>query len=282
MNTIPFPMNNTAAIIRLALKEDLGAGDVTASLVPADLAGKAVLLCKQDGIAAGLPLVRLIYRALDRRVKTRLLAEEGSKIRRGRPLAEISGPVRSLLTGERTALNFVCALSGIATLTRRYVDAVKGTRAGIYDTRKTAPGMRALAKYAVRMGGGFNHRMGLYDMVLVKDNHLAAKGIRDSIITAKNRFPRLPIEVEVEDLAQFKTAVQNRPDIIMLDNMDLRTMKKAVLIAEQSGYRGKLEASGGITLKNVRRTALTGVDRIAIGALTHSAPILDISMELRS
>ena len=274
---IIFPGRAALPLVRLALKEDTGRGDATASLIPPGRKGKAVIRSKGRGILCGLPLLKLVFRG----VSIRVLAQDGAAVRLGKIIAELSGPLRGLLTGERTALNFLCALSGIATLTARYVKAVRGTGAKIYDTRKTLPGLRRLAKYAVRAGGGFNHRMGLYDMVLIKDNHLAAESISRFVARARKRRPRLAVEVEVENLRQFREAVESRPDVIMLDNMSLKMMRRAVRLAREMKCRAQLEASGNVTLKNVRAVAQTGVDRIAIGAITHSAPILDMSMEMR-
>jgi len=256
-----FDEKSALPLIRLALKEDIGSGDVTSRLLPAPRKSAAFLIAREPGVVCGLPILPLILKELGGTVRVRLLVREGDPVRAGQRLVKLTGPVRTLLTAERTMLNFLSALSGMATLTRRYVNAVNGTRAGIYDTRKTPPGMRALAKYAVRVGKGKNHRFGLYDMILVKDNHVAELGIAEALRRSRRRYPGLTVEVETENLAQFSEALAASPDIIMLDNI-------------------QLEASGGIILKNVRAVAKTGVDRISVGAITHSSPILDISMEM--
>jgi nicotinate-nucleotide pyrophosphorylase (carboxylating) len=269
------------AILRLALREDLGHLDATSASLPDGKNGTAQILARKPGVICGLPLVREIYRKIDRRIVVTLTAREGEHVRKEAVVARVRGPVKSILTGERTALNFLTLLSGIATQTRRFVDAVKGTRAGIYDTRKTPPGLRLLAKYAVRVGGGRNHRMGLFDMVLIKDNHVAALGITGAVAGAKKRFPRLKVEVEVETFAQLREALQTAADIIMLDNMDLPRIRKAMRIAKKSGHKALIEVSGRVTLEKVRKIALTGVDRIAVGmGVTHSFEHLDLSMEM--
>ncbi|MEO0081961.1 MAG: carboxylating nicotinate-nucleotide diphosphorylase [candidate division WOR-3 bacterium] len=264
-------------IVRLSLVEDIGAGDITSQLtIPAGLQARGMIVCHADGVLAGIEVCGKVFRTVDRYLQFRPLVTDGKKIRDGTRVALVSGACRSILAAERTALNFLCRLSGIATLTARYVKAVAGTRARILDTRKTTPGWRALEKYAVRCGGGYNHRMGLYDMVLIKDNHVAAVG---SLAEALRRTQRsqFPVEVEVKTLAQLREALQAGARLVMLDNMNLAQMRRAVELARG---RAKLEASGGMTLKRVRRVARTGVDYISVGALTHSAPALDLSLEL--
>jgi nicotinate-nucleotide pyrophosphorylase [carboxylating] (EC 2.4.2.19) len=275
MNLQPAILN----LIDLALAEDIGPGDVTSEAVlPPDLCLRAHIVAKQAGVVAGLPVAEAVFRRVDPSVHFTPRVGDGARVEAGTVLAEVEGPARSLLAAERTALNFLQRLSGIATLTRRFVDAVAGTRAVILDTRKTHPGHRALEKYAVRMGGGQNHRMGLYDMVLIKDNHIAAAGsITAAVRRARAARPELPIEVEVKDLDELREALELPVDRIMLDNFDLEAIRAAVRIA---AGRVPLEVSGGVTLERVAELAATGVDYISVGALTHSAPALDISMEV--
>ncbi|HEY3376010.1 MAG TPA: carboxylating nicotinate-nucleotide diphosphorylase [Armatimonadota bacterium] len=266
-------------LIDLALAEDLGTGDITsATTIPADAEGDAVLVAKESGILAGLPVAALVMRRVDPRLRFTALVEDGRPISPGEQLAEMHGPVRSLLTAERTALNFLQRLSGIATTTSRYVQAVAGTQARIVDTRKTIPGHRVLDKYAVRVGGGSNHRFNLSDGVLIKDNHiLAIGGITAAIHAARAGAPHtLKIEVEVETLEMAQHALDAGADIIMLDNMTPEQMRACVdLIAG----RALTEASGGVTLDRVRAIAESGVDLISVGALTHSVRALDISLD---
>jgi nicotinate-nucleotide pyrophosphorylase (carboxylating) len=270
----------------LALTEDLGRGDITTrALFPKAVPAEAVITAKQAGVVAGLPVARAVFQQVDRRLKFRALVNEGERIKSGTVLAAIRGDGRSILTGERVALNFLQRLSGIATLTAQFVDAAKGAKVAILDTRKTTPGLRLLEKYAVRTGGGRNHRFGLYDAILIKDNHLALHGsLADAVRRAKDRAPRRPhrqhrmaVEVEAATLAEVEAAVRAGADAILLDNMSLDQLRKAVRL---SGGRAFLEASGGVTLANVRDVAATGVDAISIGALTHSAPALDLSLEV--
>lgn len=267
-------------LIDLALAEDLGTGDITsATTIPADICMSAVLLAKSAGVLAGLPVAAQVMRTVDPQLDLRPLIEEGQPIMVGQRLAEIVGPVRSLLTAERTALNFLQRLSGIATVTARYVQAVAGTRARIVDTRKTVPGHRLLDKYAVRAGGGYNHRFNLSDGVLIKDNHIAAVGgVGEAIRAARAGAPHtLRIEVEVENLEMARQAVEAGADIILLDNMTDDDMRACVqLIAG----RALTEASGGVTLDRLRAIAATGVDLISVGALTHSVQAMDISLEI--
>lgn len=269
-------------IIRRALEEDIGPGDVTSQwTLPAELELEGKLLVKADGVAAGLAVAAAVFRMVDERVRFTPLCQDGERVQAGGVLAVVQGPARAILGAERTALNFLQRMSGIATATRRYVDAVAGTRAVILDTRKTAPGLRVLDKWAVRLGGGQNHRFGLFDMVLIKDNHIAAAGgIAQAVarVRAHNQAG-LPVEVEVKSLAELEEALAIQPplDRIMLDNMDLETMRRAV---EMTAGRVPLEASGGVSLERVRAIAETGVDYISVGALTHSVTALDISLEV--
>jgi nicotinate-nucleotide pyrophosphorylase (carboxylating) len=270
-------------IVKDALAEDLASGDVTTeALIPSDLTGKASILVKRDGVLAGIDVAKEVFRQVDPSLQFKVLVKDGSKVRKGKVVATVEGKAASILKAERTALNFLQHMSGIATETARYVKAVSGTKAVITDTRKTIPGLRMLEKYAVRAGGGKNHRLNLSDGILIKDNHLIA--LRASgvdlgkvVKIARQRAPKgLKIEVEVESVQQASEALAAGADIIMLDNMKLEDMRKAVKLVKG---RALLEASGGITLDNVRSVAETGVDFISIGALTHSARALDISLE---
>jgi nicotinate-nucleotide pyrophosphorylase (carboxylating) len=262
--------------IRAWLAEDIGDGDrTTDATVPADATCRAELLVKEPGVVSGLALVRQVYQALEPRVTVTGVAADGDLVTPG-VVGTIAGPARAVLTGERVALNLLGRLSGIATLTRRYVDAVTGTDAVILDTRKTTPGLRAAEKWAVRCGGGTNHRMGLHDAVLIKDNHLLfAAGIAAAIASA--RGVGLPVEVECDTLEQVRAAIDARADRILLDNMSIEQLTDAVMLV---GHRIPLEASGGVTLDTVGAIARTGVDYISVGALTHAARSLDVSMEV--
>jgi len=267
-----------ASSIRLALAEDIGTGDVTTdAIVSPDANIRGRIVAKQDGIIAGLEVTAAVFLLLDGRVNFETKVVEGSSVRSGSVVAELSGPARALLTAERTALNFLGRISGIATLTRQFVDVVAGTQARILDTRKTAPGLRALDKLAVLRGGGYNHRQGLYDMVLIKDNHIASAG---SLAQAVNRVRAsgadLEIEVEAATLDDVKKAIELGVERILLDNMTLDRLSEAVKL---TANRAKLEASGNVTLANVRKIAETGVDFISVGALTHSAQVFDVSLK---
>ncbi len=266
-------------IIDLALAEDIGSGDITSlSTIPADGMSAATLLVKAPGVLAGLPVAAQVLHTVDPRLALRPLAHDGARVTAGQRVAEIDGPTRSLLTAERTLLNFLQRMSGIATATARYVEAVQGTGARIVDTRKTAPGQRVLDKYAVRLGGGTNHRVNLSDGVLIKDNHIAAVGgIATAIAAARAAAPHtLKIEIEVERLEDAVLAAEAGADIIMLDNMTPEAMRACV---QAIGGRARTEASGGVTLDRVRAIAASGVDLISIGALTHSVSALDISLD---
>jgi nicotinate-nucleotide pyrophosphorylase (carboxylating) len=267
-------------IIDAALAEDLGPGDLTTrALFPKAIPAKAVILAKQAGVIAGLPVARAVFHTIDRRLIFRAHVTEGGRIRAGSTIVSLRGDGRSILKGERVALNFLQRLSAIATLTAQFVDTVKGTKVAILDTRKTTPGLRALEKYAVRVGGGRNHRFGLYDGILIKDNHLAlADSLAGAVRRANARAPRhMRIEVEAATLAQVTAAVRAGANAILLDNMRPADLRRAVRLV---GGRAFLEASGGVTLANVRAVAATGVDAISIGALTHSAPAIDLSLEV--
>ena len=266
-------------LIEQALREDVGPGDVTTrAVIPPDVRGKGAILVKAHGVICGLQVAAEVFRAVDERISFRPRVREGEPVQPGDVVAEVEGPLRGILTAERTALNFLARLSGIATLTARFVDAVAPYRAVILDTRKTTPGWRVLEKYAVRCGGGRNHRMGLYDMVLIKDNHIAACGsISEAVRRVRAAGVGVPVEVEVKDLDELREALKLGVDRILLDNFSVEDIAEAVKIAEG---RVPLEASGGVTLDNVAAIAATGVDYISVGALTHSAPALDLSLEL--
>lgn len=267
-------------LIRSALEEDVGPGDITTlSTVAAEARGKGLFRAKRDGVVAGLVLIEKIFAVLDTRVAVRCLSRDGDSVARGTVVAEAEGPARALLMGERTALNFLQRLSGTATLTRRYVDAIKDFPCKLIDTRKTTPGFRMLEKYAVRMGGGTNHRFGLYDAALVKDNHIAAAGsIAGAVKLIRAQAPFMAkIEVECETLDEVREALAAGADVIMLDNMNTRQMAEAVRLVNKRAW---IEASGGITIENLREVAATGVDFISVGALTHSAPAVDFNMKI--
>ncbi len=261
-----------------ALAEDVGAADVTTdATVDAAAVGTAELLVKEPGVVCGIDAVEAVFRALDPEMRVEPLVEDGTPVEGGTVVAVVSGSLRAILTGERTALNFLGRLSGVATLTRRYVDAVADTGVAILDTRKTTPGLRLLEKHAVASGGGRNHRLGLQDGVLVKDNHLLAAGSIDAAVARIRAATSLPIEVECDTLAQVGEALAANVDAILLDNMAPDELVAAVALVQG---RARLEASGGVTLDNVRTIAETGIDEISIGALTHSARSLDVSLEL--
>lgn len=269
-------------LVRLALSEDIGEGDVTTlSTVSADTMAEAEIVSKADGVVAGLFVVGIVFGLIDGRVELEFLTTDGAKIRKGEVLAIVKGPARAILSGERVALNFLQRMSGIATATSCFVEAVKPYTAKILDTRKTVPGQRFLDKLAVSLGGGVNHRFGLFDMVLIKDNHIvAAGGITEAVRRVRGENKRcLLVEVEVKDLDELSEALFLRPDRILLDNMSVPLMKKAV---EITSGKVPLEASGGVTLETVSEIAATGVDFISVGALTHSVSALDISLEITS
>ncbi len=281
-------------LIDLALAEDLAdVGDLTCgALIGEGERGEVQVVSRQSGLLAGVPVAEMVLGKLDPSLRWTTQLPDGSLLQLGSVVAEVRGPWRSLLTGERTVLNFLTHLSGIATLTRAFVDAVAGTQAKILDTRKTLPGYRVLEKYAVRAGGGCNHRMGLFDGILIKDNHLAAltaartdAGIADATIAdairqARNSVPNdIPVEVEVDSLEQLTDALAGSPDIVLLDNMDTVTLRKAVELRNATSLGIQLEASGGVSLDTVAEIAATGVERISIGALTHSAAALDLAFD---
>ncbi len=265
-------------IVLAALAEDIGAGDVTTdATVPADAVGVADLLVKEAGVVCGVRVAETTFRALDPDIRFEALASDGDVVDAPAVVARVSGSERAILTGERVALNFLGRLSGIATLTRRYVDAIDSTGASVLDTRKTTPGLRELEKYAVACGGGRNHRFGLDDAVLVKDNHLRAAGSVSAAVELVRAATALPIEVECDTLDQVAEALDVGVDAILLDNMTPDQLREAVALTRG---RVRLEASGGVTLDTIRAIAETGVDEISVGALTHSARSLDVSLEL--
>jgi nicotinate-nucleotide pyrophosphorylase (carboxylating) len=262
------------------LQEDIGFGDITTlSTIPEEEQGVGILYAKEAGMIAGLPIAGQVFATVDPSLAFKQTVEEGAVVEKGQKIAEVSGSVRSILSGERLALNLLQRLSGIATRTQAYVQAIAGTKARVVDTRKTTPGLRLLEKYAVRIGGGHNHRYALYDAVMIKDNHIkGAGGIAQAVAAARSAIPHtMKIEVETESLAQVEEALEAGADIIMLDNMQIEMMKQAV---ELIGGRAIVEASGGVTLDTIRAIAETGVDVISVGALTHSVRALDISLDL--
>ncbi len=276
------PMLTLREEIRRWLAEDLGHGDITTSLVvdPATL-GVAEIVAQESGVLCGLPVAMAVFQELDATLTWEACAPEGSRVEPRQAVARLTGRLSSILSAERLALNLLQRLSGIATLTRAFVEAVAGTGVAILDTRKTTPGMRLLEKYAVRIGGGRNHRFGLFDGILIKDNHIrAAGGVTQAVRRAKCAAPHpLVVEVEVTTLEELEEALAAGADWILLDNMDLDTMREAV---RRVAGRAKIEASGGVTLERVRAIAETGVDAISVGALTHSARALDLSLEIVS
>jgi nicotinate-nucleotide pyrophosphorylase (carboxylating) len=297
-DTIEFGENerrNLEALLPMALAEDLDqVGDITTTAtIPSQARGNAVLVARSPGVLAGLPVAERLAGEFELLANWRAFKADGDRLEAGAIVARLAGPVRSLLTMERTALNFLQRLSGIATLTSRFVAATGGTRAAIYDTRKTTPGWRALEKYAVRCGGGRNHRFGLYDAVLIKDNHLAwlrasaapggAEPIAVAVATARAHVPAgTVVEVEVDTLEQLEAALRCGPDIILVDNIGAEGMAEAVRRRDAVAPSVQLEASGGISLATVGALAATGVDRISVGALTHSAPALDLAMDFET
>ena len=276
-------------LIELALAEDLSAiGDLTCrALIRPDQSATVQVVARTDGVLAGSPIGRMVFDVLDRTVNWDAQRRDGDLVTKGSVIANVSGRLSSLLIGERTMLNFMTHLSGIASITRKFADAVRGTRAKVLDTRKTLPGWRLLEKYAVRCGGGTNHRLGLYDGVLIKDNHLAAwtesSSIADAVQTARAKSPtQVSIEVEVDTLIQLKDALNGQPDIVLLDNMTIEAMREAVEIRNHIAPGVLLEASGGVTLDTITEIAQTGVERISVGALTHSAPALDLAFDWKT
>ena len=271
--------HDVSDVIRLALAEDIGHGDITTSLlIPEEKESKAHVLAKGTFIVAGLPFLKEVFRIIDPSVSIQYFFHDGSQVKGGDVIAELAGKTHSLLSAERVSLNILQRLSGIATLTRQYVEKVKGFKAKVIDTRKTSPCLRFMEKYAVKMGGGGNHRFGLFDGILIKDNHIQAVGsVGEAIKRAKGGHHLAKIEVEIGNIHDLKEALEAGTDIIMLDNMSIDDMKEAVAVVN-----GKvpLEASGNVTLERIGEIAGTGVDYISVGALTHSAPAADISLKI--
>jgi len=273
-------------IVRRALSEDVGTGDVTTlATVPSDLMAAAILVAREPLVVCGLPVAEAVFKEVSAQIEIERHAEDGRHAQRGETLLRLRGPAGALLTAERVALNFVQRLSGVATLTSRFVEAVAGTKARMLDTRKTTPGLRQLEKYAVACGGGTNHRAGLYDRVLIKDNHLASlrleppNAIDAAVRRARAKYPKLEIEVEADTLEQVEQAVMARADIILLDNMSNEDLRAAVWLVNG---RARTEASGGVSLAAVRSIAETGVDFISVGALTHSARAMDVALDFEA
>ena len=272
-------------LVARSLAEDVGSGDATTAVTVASGGqGHGALTAREPGCVAGLPLLDLLFGHLDPEVEVEHLVPDGTQVTAGQVVARLIGPVSALLTGERTALNFLQHLGGIATLTARYVAAVAGTGCQVLDTRKTLPGYRALAKYAVRCGGGHSHRMGLYDRVMLKDNHWAAVGGDIAALVARSRemYPKLAIEVEVDSLAQLEQVLPMHVEWILLDNFDFGTTATAVKIRDAAGAPTRLESSGNVNLETIVRYAQAGVDAASVGRLTHSAPALDLGLDMES
>ena len=269
------------AQVEAALREDIGGGDVTAALVPEAQQVRGSVVTREDAVLCGRAWAEETFRRLDPRVRLSWQAADGDRVSAGQTLLAIAGPARAVLTGERTALNFLQLLSGTATATRRFVDAIAGTGCRILDTRKTLPGLRSAQKYAVRCGGADNHRLGLFDMVLIKENHIAAAGsITAAIAAARRSAPGVSVEVEVESLIELREALAAQPDIVMLDDFSLPDLGSAVALNRSQGAAAKLEASGSVTLESVRAIAATGVDYVSVGALTKHVRAIDLSMRL--
>jgi nicotinate-nucleotide pyrophosphorylase (carboxylating) len=266
--------------VATALQEDVGSGDLTAQLIPADRAGRATVITREDAVLCGTAWFDEVFRQVDPRVRVAWSAHDGERVRADQQLCTLEGAARSLLTGERAALNFLQMLSATATVTSRYVAAVAGTKCRILDTRKTIPGLRVAQKYAVRCGGGTNHRVGLFDAILVKENHIAAAGsIAGAVSEARRIAPQVLLEVEVENLTQLREALDARVDRILLDNFSLEQMRDAVQITRQhANARTELEASGNMSLENLRAVAENGVDFISVGGLTKHVKAIDLSM----
>ncbi len=275
-------MNSVNRLIDFALQEDIGPGDITTdATVSPDAGGAGDVVAKEDFILAGLDVARRVFERLDDRISFSSEFEDGARIGKGQTVFSVEGRLSSILKGERTALNFIQRLSGVATLARRYVDAMKSKTARVVDTRKTTPGWRELEKYAVRIGGASNHRMGLFDGVLIKDNHIAAcGGVRNAVEQARKKIHHLAkIEVEVSDMTELAQALEAGADVIMLDNMTPEQIEKAVGVIDK---RALVEVSGGVNLDNIVSMAETGVDLVSVGALTHSAKAVDMSMKIRN
>ncbi|NGX15606.1 carboxylating nicotinate-nucleotide diphosphorylase [Wenzhouxiangella sp. XN24] len=282
MPTPPLPPD-IVSTVALALAEDVGAGDVTADLVPADGHARAVVVCREAAVLCGRAWFDAVYAKLDEAIRIEWCAEDGADIDAETVVCRLEGPARPLLTGERTALNFLQSLSGTATVARRYADAVAGTGCRVLDTRKTVPGLRSAQKYAVACGGATNHRRGLYDALLIKENHiLAAGGIGAALAAARRIHPELVVEIEVESLPELQEALDGGADIVMLDNFALDGLREAVAaLRRRPDCRTRLEASGNVELDGIRQIAATGVDFISVGALTKHLRAIDLSMRFQ-
>ncbi len=279
-------------LVKRALAEDIGKGDITTRILfPGAKKVKAIILAKEKGVIAGLPIAKLVFKSIDKKIAFIPLLKEGEETKRNQIVAKITGNCKTILAGERTALNFLAHLSGIATLTARFVEQTKSYNVKIMDTRKTTPGLRLLEKYAVKVGGGKNHRFGLYAAILIKDNHLKVqssqlkpqskiKAIEEVLRLAKRKAKKMKVEVEVENYQEARAAITSGADIIMLDNISPKMIKKIIKSAENLPKRPTFEVSGGINLKNINRFASLEIDRISIGALTHSAPALDLGLDI--
>lgn len=278
----PLPPDLSEQVAR-ALAEDIGTGDVTAALIPAATMARATLITREKMVLCGSAWLEETFRQIDARVSVQWRAHEGELVGANATLCELAGPARAILTGERCALNFLQTLSGTATVTRRYTQAVAGTRCRILDTRKTVPGLRLAQKYAVRCGGGFNHRLGLYDRLLIKENHIVAAGsIPAAIATARRNSPGVEVEVEVETLDEFSVALAESPDYIMLDEFSLDDLRTAVKRRDAAGSKSLLEASGGVDLDTLAIIASTGVDFVSIGSLTKHVRAIDLSLRFQA
>jgi nicotinate-nucleotide pyrophosphorylase (carboxylating) len=274
---------DVARVVRVALDEDLGPDGIdvtTVATIPGDQTGTGDLVARAGGVPAGLAVAAAVFELVDARTVARPVVADGEWVTAGTVLATVTGPTRALLTAERTALNLLCRLSGVATQTRAWAEALAGTKSRVLDTRKTTPGLRALEKYAVRVGGGTNKRMGLYDVAMVKDNHaLAAGGVAPAFARVRATYPDLPVQVEVGSVAEAMAAVEAGADFLLCDNLAPAQLREIVAAV---GDRAELEATGGLTLARAREYAETGVDYLSVGALTHSSPSLDIAMDLRT
>jgi len=275
---LPVPADLPQQVAR-ALAEDVGSGDLTAALIPADRIGRATVITRERAIVCGLPYVEASFHGVEPQVRLEWRVAEGDSVAANQPLVDLEGPARALLTGERTALNFLQLLSGTATAAHTYAALLEGTNCRLLDTRKTIPGLRSAQKYAVRVGGGHNHRMGLFDGILIKENHIMAAGsIAAAVAAAKRGSARVPIEVEVENLSELQQAIAAGADIAMLDDFSLDAMREAVAVNATAKKPLKLEASGGITTATIRRIAETGVDFISVGSITKHVQAVDLSM----
>ena len=275
---MPVPADLPQQVAR-ALAEDVGSGDLTAALIPADRIGRATVITRERAIVCGLPYVEASFHGVDARVRLEWRVAEGDSVAANQPLVDLEGPARALLTGERTALNFLQLLSGTATAAHTYAALLEGTNCRLLDTRKTIPGLRSAQKYAVRVGGSHNHRMGLFDGILIKENHIMAAGsIAAAVAAAKRGSAQVPIEVEVENLSELQQAIAAGADIAMLDDFSLEAMREAVALNANAAKPLELEASGGITTATIREIAETGVDFISVGSITKHIRAVDLSM----